>query len=301
MGAGVGAAIAAATGGDIGKGALFGAISGAVFWGAGQAIAILARAMSIPANSAAMAGLQAGVHTFAGGASGALGALATGGDVGLNAAVGSISAGVSSLTGSIFPIAGDGPGAFAARALQRTLVGSILGGGTSLVMGGSFGEGAAQGARTSAIAYTTNCAAAIAIPLAGEALYALAGAAIKALAVVIGVTVVTEATRRIARSEGAYFRHYTSNAGLGGIKATGEIWPSGFDKDYGSGVYFTNRWVPASWVGPSSSETYLDVWVPTSVYSNPQLWNSHRFIEHVYTGGSYSIYNDPAHPPIFGN
>jgi len=178
IGAGVGATVAAVIGGDIGKGALFGAISGAIFWGAGQTIAILAKAMSIPANSAAMAGLSAGVHTLAGGASGALGALATGGDVGGNAAIGGISAGVSSIVGSAFPIEGDGFGAVAARGAQRTLVGTILGGGTSLVMGGSFGEGAAQGAMTSAIGYTTNCVGAITIPIVELAFLGLAAVAL---------------------------------------------------------------------------------------------------------------------------
>jgi|GEM_PF-1039312 len=304
IGAALGAAVAAATGGNIGQGALMGAISGAIFWGAGQVIGILSKAMAIPANSAAMTALTTGVHTIAGAASGALGALATGGDVGFNAAVGGIGAGASAWVGGVFPIKGDGLGAIAGRGVQRTLVGAILGGGTSLVMGGSFGEGAAQGARTSAIAYTTNCIGAVAIPAVeyvGAELLTLLGAAAKALMVTIGIAVATEAAKRLPRSEGRYYRHYTSRMNQESIKGSGDIFPSGKNADYGAGVYFTRQWVPSSWVGPSSAETYVDVWVPTSVYANPQVWNSYRYgIEQVYSGGSYPIYNDPSHPPIFG-
>jgi hypothetical protein len=45
---------------------------------------------------------------------------------------------------------------FVGEGLQRTTVGAILGGGISLAMGGSFGQGAAQGAATSAIAFLCN-------------------------------------------------------------------------------------------------------------------------------------------------
>lgn len=55
-----------------------------------------------------------------------------------------------------FPITGDGIGAFIGEGLQRTAVGALVGGGISAVMGGSFGEGAAMGARTSAIGYLCN-------------------------------------------------------------------------------------------------------------------------------------------------
>ncbi|MFZ2937267.1 MAG: hypothetical protein WA066_01000, partial [Candidatus Omnitrophota bacterium] len=155
IGAGVGAAVAAATSSDIGAGAIMGAISGALFWGAGQAISGLATALKIQ-STAMMTALKTGVHAFTGAASGALGAVATGGDPGFAAAIGGISAGASAWVGGVFPIAGNGLGAFAAEGLQRTAVGAILGGGTSLVMGGSFGQGATQGAMTSAIAYICN-------------------------------------------------------------------------------------------------------------------------------------------------
>ncbi|MFZ2602695.1 MAG: RHS repeat-associated core domain-containing protein, partial [Candidatus Omnitrophota bacterium] len=155
IGAGVGAAVAAATSSDIGAGAIMGAISGALFWGAGQAISGLATALKIQ-STAMMTALKTGVHAFTGAASGALGAVATGGDSGFAAAIGGISAGASAWVGGVFPIAGNGLGAFAAEGLQRTAVGAILGGGTSLVMGGNFGAGATQGAQTSAIAYMCN-------------------------------------------------------------------------------------------------------------------------------------------------
>jgi RHS repeat-associated protein len=156
IGAATGAVVAAATGGNILQGALLGAISGAVFWGAGQVVAILARSMSIAQNSMAMIALKAGVHAFAGGVSGALGALATGGDIGMSAAIGGVSAGVSAFVGGAFPISGSGVGAYIGRGIQRTVVGAILGGGASLVMGGTFAEGASMGARTSAVAYMAN-------------------------------------------------------------------------------------------------------------------------------------------------
>jgi RHS repeat-associated protein len=156
IGAATGAVVAAATGGNILQGALLGAISGAVFWGAGQVVAILARSMSIAQNSMAMIALKAGVHTLAGGVSGALGAAATGGNVGISAAISGISAGASAFVGGVLPIPGDGLKAAIGRGIQRTVVGAILGGGTSLVMGGTFGAGATQGARTSAVAYACN-------------------------------------------------------------------------------------------------------------------------------------------------
>ncbi|MFA6281950.1 MAG: RHS repeat-associated core domain-containing protein, partial [Candidatus Omnitrophota bacterium] len=156
IGAASGAAISAITGGDIGAGAICGAISGALFFAAGSAIGGLATALGIQEGTAAMTMLTAGVHTIAGAISGALGAVATGGNPGISAAIGGISAGISATVSGIFPISGKGLDAFMGRGLQRTVVGAILGGGISLVMGGSFGAGATQGAMTSAVAYLCN-------------------------------------------------------------------------------------------------------------------------------------------------
>ena len=88
--------------------------------------------------------------------SGALGAVATGGDVGMSAAIGGVSAGFGEWVGSAFPIEGSGIGAWAAKGFQRTAVGAILGGGVAAIMGGSFGRGAALGAQSAAIGYVSN-------------------------------------------------------------------------------------------------------------------------------------------------
>ncbi|MCK9614270.1 MAG: hypothetical protein M0R48_02055 [Candidatus Omnitrophica bacterium] len=157
IGAASGAAISAITGGDIGAGAICGAISGALFFAAGSAIGGLATALAIQEGTAAMTMLTAGIHTIAGAMSGALGAVATGGNPGMSAVIGGLSAGVSAGVSGIFPIQGKGFDAFVGEGLQRTTVGAILGGGISLAMGGTFGAGAAQGAMTSSIAYIANC------------------------------------------------------------------------------------------------------------------------------------------------
>jgi len=183
IGAVVGGAVAAATGGDIVNGLITGAISGALFFCASQAVGVMAKAMRIK-TTAAMIGLKTGVHTITGAASGALGAVATGEDVGVGAAIGAISAGVSAWVGGVFPVDG-----FIAQGLQRTVVGAILGGGTAMVMGGSFGQGAAHGARTSATAYMTNCGGLIVIPAAIKVLEVLGIALLVSLGIATTVSI----------------------------------------------------------------------------------------------------------------
>ena len=100
---------------------------------------------------------------------------------------------------------------------------------------------------------------------------------------------------------GAYYRHYTSYKNLGSIVSSGQLWPSSSDKKYGGGVYFTRPGIPAWVVGPAARETYVDVWIPNSIRNNPSLWRAHLLtIENRYLGGNYEIYQDPFHPPIFG-
>ncbi|MFA4889909.1 MAG: RHS repeat-associated core domain-containing protein, partial [Candidatus Omnitrophota bacterium] len=146
VGAVIGAAVAAVTGQNILQGMLTGAISGAIFGGVG---------------SLGLKGLaQTAAHMVAGAASGAATGAVTGGDIGMNALIGGLSAGVSQWMGSnvsfLAPVAGRGVGVYINNVIRRAFIGSVIGGATSAAMGGSFGYGAAQGAKTSAIAYTAN-------------------------------------------------------------------------------------------------------------------------------------------------
>jgi len=142
VGAAIGGAVAAATGGDIVNGLITGAIGGALFAGVG----------SLGLTGA----MQTIGHAITGAASGALGAVATGGDPGMSALIGGVSAGVANWVGSNIGFLKDVGGDFFGNLLRRSTVGAILGGGTSLAMGGIFAKGAAQGAQSAAIAYTCN-------------------------------------------------------------------------------------------------------------------------------------------------
>jgi RHS repeat-associated protein len=141
IGAAVGGFMAAANGGNIWlgmrDGANSGAISGAMFYCAGEFIG--ANSSSFATMSEASANVaKAAVHTVAGAASGAVNASITGGDVGQAALIGGLSAGAAKYMGG-------GPGA-------RILTGAAAGGVSSVMAGGDFAQGAIQGAMTSMIA-----------------------------------------------------------------------------------------------------------------------------------------------------
>ncbi len=146
IGAAIGAAVAAATGQNILQGVMTGAIGGAIFGGIG--------ALKLTGIGHTIA------HTLGGAAAGAANGAVTGQDVGMNALVGGISAGASEFLGNnvsiLKDVAGNNLGAHINNMLRRAFIGSVIGGAASAATGGSFGRGAALGARTSAIAYVAN-------------------------------------------------------------------------------------------------------------------------------------------------
>lgn len=90
--------------------------------------------------------------------------------MGLGAAIGGISAGASQWLGAnvsfLHESSINGIGDLAANTAKRAFTGAVVGGSVSAAFGGSFADGARQGALTSAIAYNTNCVASVALPLA---------------------------------------------------------------------------------------------------------------------------------------
>jgi hypothetical protein len=134
--------IAAIQGGNvwqgITQGAITGAISGAMFYAAGS-LCIMAKSF---AEGAVLTAAQVGIHATAGAASGVINASITGGDIGREALIGAMSAGASRYFGGKFP--------------QRILIGSAMGGISSVAAGGDFFQGAWQGAWTSAISFVCN-------------------------------------------------------------------------------------------------------------------------------------------------
>jgi len=140
-GAAVGATVSAATGGDIGMGAMTGAISGGFFGGAGFGI----NTYGVD-NSFA----QAGIHAAAGASSEAINSTITGGDVGMGAAIGGLSAGVAKYAGGFLP------DNYATQLVGRSVIGGVIGGSVAEAYGGDFGKGFANGAMTSGIGYLAN-------------------------------------------------------------------------------------------------------------------------------------------------
>jgi hypothetical protein len=88
---------------------------------------------------------KAAVHTVAGAASGAVNAAITGGDIGREALIGGLSAGVAEYIGADKMGMGG-----------RMALGAATGGMASVISGGDFVQGALQGAWTSAVAYMCN-------------------------------------------------------------------------------------------------------------------------------------------------
>ncbi len=137
IGAIIGAASAAATGGNIGLGALAGFFGGALFAGAGAAVS----AMHL--QGLAAAGMFAGAGAISGVASAAM----TGGNIGIGALTGALGGalgyGASFIDGPLGLLAGLSSGA-------------VVGGLGSVLLGGNFGDGAWRGAASAGIAYTVS-------------------------------------------------------------------------------------------------------------------------------------------------
>ncbi len=148
VGALVNADIAVMTGGNAGQAALTGGITGGLFGAAG--------ALELTGVVAIAA------HFAAGAASGAINASITGGNIGQSALVGGISAGVAKFAMgqllpqfSVYQDAGES-GQFAMEGATAVGIGTVTGGMSAVVMGGTFGQGAAMGAWTSAYGFLFN-------------------------------------------------------------------------------------------------------------------------------------------------
>lgn len=167
--------MAAITGGNIGQGFLTGAISGAIFGGVGFGVGHLGiKGLGITA-----------AHMLGGAASGAINGSITGDNIGMNALISGISAGASQWMGASVPFLKDsainGMGDMLTNTVRHAAIGAVVGGGISAALGGYFGDGARQGAMTSAIAYNANCLQGILIEQAIEKTFLLVAAAVTIL------------------------------------------------------------------------------------------------------------------------
>jgi RHS repeat-associated protein len=166
IGATLGATMSAMTGGNIGLGALTGAISGGAFLAAGSIIASSGLETVVQAGSASAIMEASAIHFIAGATAGAINAGITGGNVGLNALEGGVSAGVA--YGAAAEL-GLEPGAqsgllsglqpeqkFIANLGFQTTVGALSGGVTAKLAGGNFLQGMGQGAWTAAYGFIFN-------------------------------------------------------------------------------------------------------------------------------------------------
>ncbi len=171
LGAIIGGGVAAATGGDILMGMVTGAISGAIFFGAGELISVANAGASAAVEAgtyttmeaAWQAGLgigplaQAGVHAGAGAISGGINAGITDGDVGLGMVTGAISGGFSKYAG--LKIFGLGVDNFTEQLVTHSIIGGVVGGITAEIYGRSFGRGFRYGGITAAFGFLFNKAA----------------------------------------------------------------------------------------------------------------------------------------------
>jgi RHS repeat-associated protein len=154
-GAALGAGVSAATGGNIGLGALTGAISGAIFFGAGEVVgSIIGPAGQTSFTALEQIAIRVAVHTVAGAVSGAINSGITGSDIGLGMLTGAVGAGIASGVGgglSLLKI-----NQFGYQLVGRVVSGAIAGGTASEIYGGKFWQGFAQGAATAAAAFLFN-------------------------------------------------------------------------------------------------------------------------------------------------
>ncbi len=142
----IGGATAAATGGDIGDGFLTGAISGLIFGGIGD--------LGLSGSA------QISAHTIGGAISGGINTTILGGDPGISALIGGVSAGVAQLAGQRIPFlqttTNDTFSQFSGNFARRSIVGAVIGGSLSSVTGGNFGDGAKLGGVSAAIGFVAN-------------------------------------------------------------------------------------------------------------------------------------------------
>ncbi len=141
VGAIIGGVQAELSGGDFWEGAITGAVSGALFFGAGELVV--------------NAGVNSFIaHTGAGMLSGGINAGITGGDIGMGIITGGISGGIGEFGGGI--LSDYGFNSFGEQFIGRSLIGGVTGGITSEISGGSFSDGFSSGLKTAAYGYLFN-------------------------------------------------------------------------------------------------------------------------------------------------
>ncbi len=143
-----------------------GALSAGIFEGAGGVISSMGLLQGVEAGSTAAIAEASAIHFIAGAACGAINSALSGGNVGLNALVGGVSAGVSyGAAAELGMMPGTPSGWFSklnpaeqvvSGIAFHTAVGSLTGGVTAELAGGKFTQGMGQGAWTAAYGFIFN-------------------------------------------------------------------------------------------------------------------------------------------------
>ncbi|NLT24050.1 MAG: RHS repeat-associated core domain-containing protein [Syntrophorhabdus sp.] len=160
IGAIIGAAEAAITGGDIGEGALKGAFSAWVMANTGVYLRDAGIIAITEAGKEVVKNLPVAIaaHVAAGATTGAFSTLVSGGDLGQNMIVGAIPAGMAKGLGNYLPedLTGNAYADFGMGLAGHAAIGGISGGATAELFGGNFGQGFEQGAMAGAYGYIFN-------------------------------------------------------------------------------------------------------------------------------------------------
>jgi RHS repeat-associated protein len=148
-GAILGAGLSAVTGGNIALGTLTGAISGAIFFGAGEILPGITKALGATTRLGQVV-VSTGVHAVAGAVSGGINAAISGSNIGLGMLTGAVGAGIGNAAGSFLP------SKFEYQLVGQVVAGAIAGGIVSALYGGNFWSGFGQGAYTAALGFLFN-------------------------------------------------------------------------------------------------------------------------------------------------
>ena len=135
-------------------GALTGAISGLVFFAAGELVPIVNGALGAT-TELARAAVTTVVHTVAGAVSGGINSAITGSNIGMGMLTGAVGAGIGAATGGALKLLDINQ--FGYQFVARTVAGGIAGGVVSELYGGNFWQGFGQGATTAAAGFLFNC------------------------------------------------------------------------------------------------------------------------------------------------
>ena len=150
----IGGATAALTGGDVGLGAITGAISALTFFGVGEFVVPEVCSALGATTPLAKTAVTVGVHTAAGAVSGGVNSAITGSDIGLGMFTGAVGAGIGAATGGALRLLKVDQLGY--QLVTRTVTGGIAGGIISRVYGGNFWEGFTRSATAAAIAFLFN-------------------------------------------------------------------------------------------------------------------------------------------------